>query len=48
MAYKYELAITMVEEIMDRWAEAWDLEEPDDVYALFMNLITELKDLDDA
>lgn len=35
MKYKYELALKMLRETMDDYAAAWDLEEADEVYAMF-------------
>ena len=45
MAYKHELAIRLLTEAMDTYAEAYDLEEVDEIYAIMANAISEIGDL---
>ena len=45
MTYKHELAIKLLTEAMDTYAEAYDLEEMDEIYAIMTNAISEIGDL---
>ena len=45
MNYKYKLAIKLLKDAMDAYAEAYDLEEMDEIYAIMTNAISEIGDL---
>lgn len=45
MAYKHELAIKLLSEAMDTYAEAYDLEEMDEIYAIMHDTVEQIASL---